>query len=148
MVWPIRANPILPIHFWPICFRVVLGCVVGVGVCVVVGFGPSGSPLALDTLCAGPPHAGPPKISKIFFLPSVISLFLLSLGGLLVEFWCESRDPKMCMFVLSGCRVKPRGPPGFHTNSFGLAMTHTDPDGGQKLAGPKPRHTARICTAP
>ena len=35
-----------------------------------------------------PPHLGPPKISLFFFpLPPQFSFFLLSLGGLLVEFW-------------------------------------------------------------
>ena len=35
------------------------------------------------------PFPGPPKISLFFFsLPQKISFFLLSLGGLLVEFWC------------------------------------------------------------
>ena len=33
---------------------------------------------------------------------------VLSLGGLLVEFWWCFEDPQMCTFGLSGCRVKPR----------------------------------------
>ena len=48
------------------------------------------------------------------FLPfsATVSLFLCLSGCLLVEFWwCfERRNPEMCTFGLSGCRVKPRRP--------------------------------------
>ena len=65
------------------------------------------------------PCPGPPKISLFFslsrrkirsFLPS-LGVFSLNFGGV-----SEGRDPQMCTFGLSGCRVKPRrlhqtGPP-------------------------------------
>ena len=56
--------------------------------------------------------ARPPKISLFFLLSrSHFRSFSLS-GGLLVEFWwcLKRRDPQMCTFGLSGCRVKPRRP--------------------------------------
>ena len=42
--------------------------------------------------------------------PFSLVLSSLSWGGLLVEFWwcLKRRDPQMCTFGLSGCRVKPR----------------------------------------
>ena len=50
----------------------------GVGVVVVVG---------LDS--AGPPSAGPPKKSLLFFSPATVSLFFCLSGCLLVDFrWC------------------------------------------------------------
>ena len=71
----------------------------------------------------GPPSAGPPlhwtplrRTAQNFALflpfPATVSLFLCLSGGLLVEFWwCfEGRNPEMCTFGLSGCRVKPRRP--------------------------------------
>ena len=73
----------------------------------------------------GPPSAGPPKISLFFFpfpppFPLFLSLsgvFSLNFGGVF-----EDRDPQMCTFGLSGCRVKPRrphqtGPPGLAHDS-------------------------------
>ena len=59
----------------------------------------------------GGPKGGRPKISRFF--PSLAPIFVLFLsfsGGLLVEFWwcLKRRDPQMCTFGLSGCRVKPR----------------------------------------
>ena len=59
-----------------------------------------------------PTSTGQPKISRLFFpLPSQFSLFLPSLGGLLVEFGgvFEGRDPQMCAFPPSVCRVKAPG---------------------------------------
>ena len=55
-----------------------------------------------------PPSAGLPKISLFFHLPPQFSFFLPSRGG--VEFCrvLKRRDPEMCTFGLSGCRVKPR----------------------------------------
>ena len=67
----------------------------------------------------GARRGGRPKISRFFFsLPPETSLFLLSLGGLLVEFWwCLKRRALKCVRLeFSGCRVKPRRPqsrPGF-----------------------------------
>ena len=46
--------------------------------------------------CAGPPGAGPPhapKFRPFFLLSTPFSLFCLSLGCLLVEFWWCSRRP-------------------------------------------------------
>ena len=83
----------------------------------------------------GPPSAGPPlhwtplrRTAQNFALflpfPATVSLFLCLSGCLLVEFWwCfEGRNPEMCTFGLSGCRVKPRrphqtGPPGLAHDS-------------------------------
>ena len=82
------------------------------------------------TPCPGPPlrwtsSTALPKISRFFPL-SIFAFFFFSLwgssrvffalsGGLLVElWWClKHRDPQMCTFGLSGCRVQPRrpGPP-------------------------------------
>ena len=67
---------------------------------------------------AGPPSTGPPlrRTAQNFALflpfPATVSLFLCLSGCLLVEFWwCfDSRNPEMCTFELSGCRVKPRRP--------------------------------------
>ena len=43
--------------------------------------------------------------------PATVPLFLCLSGCVLVEFWwcLRRRNPKMCMFGLSGCRVKPAG---------------------------------------
>ena len=61
------------------------------------------------------PSAGPPKIS-LFFFPSPATIFILfslscwsfslNFGGVF-----EDRDPQMCTFGLSGCRVKPPAAP-------------------------------------
>ena len=70
----------------------------------------------------GPPFPGPPflwtpfpwtaqNFALFFFpVPPQNSFFSSLSGCLLVEFWwCfEDRDPQMCTFGLSGCRVKPR----------------------------------------
>ena len=77
---------------------------------------------------AGQPSAGQPKISLFFFsfLPPQFSFFFLSLGVLswnfVGVFFFEGRNPEMCPFGLSGCRVKPRrphqtGPPGLAHDS-------------------------------
>ena len=60
------------------------------------------------------------------FFPSPAAKFVLFFlsGCLLVEFWwcLKCRDPQMCTFGLSDCRVKPRrphqtGPPGLAHDS-------------------------------
>ena len=53
------------------------------------------------------PHPSAPSLPT----PSPqFSFFLPSLGSLLVVFWwcLKRKDPQMCTFGLSGCRVKPR----------------------------------------
>ena len=80
---------------------VVVCSVLVLGVGVVVGFGLSGSPLRRTPLR---------RTAQNFalFLPSPAPYFRS--GCLLVECWVffESRDPEMCTFGPSGCRVKPR----------------------------------------
>ena len=66
---------------------------------------------SVDSSSAGPPSAGPPKFR--FFFPlsrhnflSFFPLFRvlsLNFGGVF-----EGRDPEMCTFGLSSCRVKPQ----------------------------------------
>ena len=80
---------------------------------------PSGEPPS-----AGQPSAGPPKISLFFFPPPATFFILLSLGVLSLNFGgvFEGRNPGMCTFGLSGCRVKRRrphqtGPPGLAHDS-------------------------------
>ena len=85
-------------------------------------------PVSLAPYLPAPPapdHPTPdrPKYRSFFPLPTPLfffsslswewwcfrSSFFLSLTVcLLVEFWCEDRDPPMCPCGLSGCRVKPR----------------------------------------
>ena len=88
------------------------------------------SRFGLDRPSPGPPFPwtalpGPSKISLFFplsrrkirsFLPS-LGVFSLNFGGVF-----EGRDPQMCTFGLSGCRVEPRrphqtGPPGLAHDS-------------------------------
>ena len=106
-------------------------CVLGVGGGwwvlgggVVVGFGPSGSPLAPDLLALDHPTPDPPtpdplrwtsKISLFFFFPlllspATVSPFLcLSLGVFSWNFGVfDGQSPQMCMFELTDCRVKSR----------------------------------------
>ena len=75
-----------------------------------------------------PPDNPPPDRPKFrsFFslLPPQFSFFFLSLGVLSWNFVgvLEGRNPEMCTFGLSGCRVKPRlphqtGPPGLAHDS-------------------------------
>ena len=65
---------------------------------------------------AGPPDrpsAGPPKISRFFFLlPPPFSFFFFLSGDLLVEFWwCFGQSgPQMCLFSPSSCPGSPRRP--------------------------------------
>ena len=63
----------------------------------------------------GPPYVGATSISFFFslLLPPPFRSFSLSLGVFSLNFGCffEGRDPKMCTFGLSGCRVKPLSPP-------------------------------------
>ena len=59
-----------------------------------------------------------PKFRACFTLSRRKIRSFLPSGGLLVEFWwcLKRRDPQMCTFGLSGCRVKPqrlRGRMGF-----------------------------------
>ena len=85
-------------------------------------------------VCSGPLRRTPLRRTPLrrtaqnfaLFLPfpATVSLFLCLSGCLLVEFWwCfEGRNPSMCTFGLSGCRVKPRrphqtGPPGLAHDS-------------------------------
>ena len=123
--WPIHFWPKLevsgfwPIHFWPIHFCV-LRCVVLCVVCCVAcccfygscwwcgcwfGHPSAGHPSARH------PSARHPSISLFLFpLPSPLRSFCLSLCVFSSNFGgvCEDRDPQMCTFGLSGCRVKPR----------------------------------------
>ena len=72
---------------------------------------PSRTPPPLDIPLPDPPSAGPPKFRFFFSLArynfhSFFPLFgvhSLKFGGVF-----EGRDPEMCTFGLSGCRVKPR----------------------------------------
>ena len=72
----------------------------------------------------GPKGWGPePEISRFFFsLPREISFFLLSLGGLLVEFWwCLKRRGRQMftfgvLWLLCEATAAPK-PPGFHTTA-------------------------------
>ena len=81
----------------------------------------------------GPPYApsaGPPKIS-LFCFPSFRSfclslcVFSLNFGGVF-----EGRDPEICTFGLSGCRVKPRrlrGRRGFTRQPENSKRAHLTP---------------------
>ena len=76
-------------------------------------FGRSPDSSSAEPPSARPPSAGPPKI-LLFFSVSRLhfhSCLCLS-GGLPVEFWwcLKRRDPLMCTFRFSDCRVKPRRP--------------------------------------
>ena len=71
-----------------------------------------------------PLHRTAQNFALFLPFPATVSLFLCLSGGLLVEFWwCfEGRNPEMCTFGLSGCRVKPwrphqTGPPGLAHDS-------------------------------
>ena len=72
---------------------------------------PCGPPCA-QPRHAGPPCAGPPKISLFFFLLSPALIFALFVSPWVSYRWIlggvfEGRDPQMCTFGLSDCRVKP-----------------------------------------
>ena len=122
---PILANPILANPFLANPFFCVV--VVGFG-CVCVWWvcsGLSAGPLRRTPLLPDPPPPDRPKFRAFSlssrhnfhsFLPLFWS-FSLNFGGVF-----EDRDPQMCTFGLSGCRVKPRrphqtGPPGSHTQT-------------------------------
>ena len=65
-----------------VCCCVCVGVCVAVCVAVCVVCGPDDRPFA------GPPSAGPPKISRFFFLLTPPFSFFFSLsGGPFVEFW-------------------------------------------------------------
>ena len=99
-----------------VCRRFVLLCV-----CVVGVFrapppdnpppdNPPPDPPSAGPPSAGPPSAGRPKIS-LFFFPSPATVFILfsfSCWSFSLNFGSvfEDRDPQMCTFGLSGCRVK------------------------------------------
>ena len=73
------------------------------------GTPPAGGPPS----AAGPPPPDPPKCRSLFPSPApIFALFSLSLGLFSLNFGgvFEGRDPQMCTFALSGCRVKPRRP--------------------------------------
>ena len=98
-----------------VVFVVVVVVVVWFCLVVVVGLDsagpPSAGPSSAGPSSAGPPSAGPPKISLFFFpFPPPFRSFGISLGVFSLNFggFCEDRDPHMCTFGLSGCRVKPR----------------------------------------
>ena len=99
------------------CVVVVCCCVCCCLFCVLLVV--AGPPCA-DPLRRGPPSAGPPSIGPpprtaqnfpLFSLSRPFSFFFcLSLGVFSLNFGgvFEGRDPQMCTFGLSGCRVKPR----------------------------------------
>ena len=143
--WPIQF---WPIHFWPIlfflcccgwfwCGKRVLSCLFLLVCCVCV-------------VCSGPPPPDPPppdplrrtplrrtplrrtplrrtaqNFALFFHSPAtVFILFSLSCWSFSWNFGgvFEDRDPQMCTFGFSGCRVKPRrphqtGPPGLAHDS-------------------------------
>ena len=105
-------------------------CVAVCGVC-----GPEDCPFA-GPPSAGPPSTGPPSKISLFF-PSPV-LFLSFSGVFLVDFGgvFEGRDPQMCTFGLSGCRVKPRrlqnengGGRGKKARNFGPLPSGPHPSG-------------------
>ena len=127
-LWP---NRLWPNRVWFVVWCVVLCCVLCVVLCVVwvawvlVSRYQSGVP-CFDRPSRDRPSPGPPKMS-LFFFPSPAANFVLffslwvffslNFGGVF-----EGRDPQMCTFGLSGCRVKPRrphqtGPPGLAHDS-------------------------------
>ena len=99
--------------------------VVGVG--VVVGFGPSGSPLRRTPLRRTPlPWTTLRRTAQIFalFIPSptsIFALFCLSLGVFSLNFGgVFEGHPKMCTFLALGlsCETKASsGAPGLHTTT-------------------------------
>ena len=77
------------------------------------------------------------------FLPS-LGVFSLNFGGVF-----EGRDPQMCTFGLSGCRVKPRrphqtGPPGLAHDSPRTPNVHIS--GHLRFKTPPKFHTLRAPT--
>ena len=105
------------IHFWPI--HLLLGCwvvVVGGGVGVVVVGGGVG----------GDRWWGWGWLLVVVGGGAPIFVFSLFSGCRFVEFWFKHRDPQMCTFGLSGCRVKPRNPPS-HTHTHTPVDFGTDP---------------------
>ena len=112
----------------------------------VVGFTVSQScsvppPFPGTALSRDRPFPGPPKMSLLFFLLPPQNSFCSSLSG--VFSWIfggvfEGRDPQMCPFGLSGCRVKPRRPRGAGEGKKNAA--------GQKkeTCGTKKRHWDKL----
>ena len=115
-VWPNRLWPALVCVLCVFCVCVFCVCLCGVGVGFTVsvwGFQGFGLVMFGAPGTALPRTALPldrPKFRSFSPLSPQNSLFSSLSGCLLVEFWwCfEDRDPQMCTFGLSGCRVKPR----------------------------------------
>ena len=112
-----RAGPSAPHLFW------VWRCC-GCGCCGCCWFGLPWTTFRRTPPPLDPPPPDRPKFRSFSSLSRHRSLFLRLSGCLLAEFWwCfEHRNPEMCTFRLSGCRVKPRrphqtGPPGLHTTA-------------------------------
>ena len=128
------------------CVVVVLCCCVVV-VCVVgVLKAPPPDPPPLDR-----PPLDRPKFRSFFSLSRrKIRSFLPSLGVFSLNFGVfEDRDPQMCTFGLSGCRVEPRrphqtGPPGLHTTTRELqTRTFERPDASNTTRIPRKRPKER-----
>ena len=142
---------------WCLLVPVGVVCVVPVGACWCL--------LVLCVLCVlcvcgvcvqdfwasppDPPSAGPPfpwtaqNFALFFLSPSPkISFFLLSLGGLLVEFWwcLKRRGAPMCTFGLSGCGVKPpaAAPTNRGANQQGHQPTGAPTNRGTNQQGHQP----------
>ena len=87
------------------------------------------------TALSEPPFRGPPfpwtaqNFTLLFPLPPSFSFFSSLSGGLLVEFWSclKRRDPLLCTFGLSGCRVKPRRQHNTPTTHNTQNTQHTQP---------------------
>ena len=111
-IWTYLAKPNFgQYHIWPFYFlEEVVGC-----------SSPKGWGAQTWKKC-GPrrvraPKGGGPKFRAFFSLPPEISFYLLSLGGLLVEFWwcLKRRGAQMCTFgVLAGVSHHSREPKRAH----------------------------------
>ena len=86
------------------------------------------------------PEGGGPKISRFFSLSGSHfrsfclsqGVFSLNFGGVFV-----GRDPQMCTFGLSGCRVKPRGGPAEEgSGAGGPGRWRVQRKGGPAVGGP------------
>ena len=82
----------------------------------------------------GAEGCGAQNFPLFFLLPPPCSLFLSLSGGLLVEvWWClKRRDPQMCTFGFSGCRVKP-GPIWKGVPRRGVARRMVRENGGHQF---------------
>ena len=143
---PTLANPILANHFFGQSF---LCCVVWLLVLwlwlllvlvlvLVLDFHldhPTPDRLAPDRPAPDLPAPDRPKFRFFFPLPLPFRTFSRPLGVSSLTFGgvYEGRDPQMCTFGLSGCRVKPRwlcGPPLGAPPPLGPTMTHTRSQNG------------------